>query len=127
MPAYDRSGYAPPAPVAEVKLTIFETGKFVDGVKMLLDTGADVSLVPKSAVASLVSELSNQPTYELEGFDVTRSSAPAIQLELLFVGKVFRGQFLLIDSPHGILGRNILNRLALQFDGPDQSWQEVSS
>jgi hypothetical protein len=34
----------------------------------------------------------------------------------------FRGVFLLIDSTHGVVGRNVLNALALLLDGPRQRW-----
>jgi hypothetical protein len=89
---------------------------------MLLDTGADVSLLPKASVASLVAAEPAIGEYELEAFDGTRSRAPVAQLELLLLGKSFRGQFLLIDGEHGILGRNVLNSLAILLDGPAQTW-----
>jgi len=41
-----------------------------------------------------------------------------------FLGKNFTGKFLLIDQPMGILGRNILNSLALVLDGSGLSWAE---
>ncbi|CAN5507399.1 hypothetical protein BH09PLA1_BH09PLA1_20110 [soil metagenome] len=62
--------------------------------------------------------------YELEAFDGTKSSAPAINTELHFLGKSFRGQFLLIDGWHRVLGRNVLNNLSLLFDGPSGKWME---
>jgi hypothetical protein len=40
------------------------------------------------------------------------------------LGRTFRGQFLVIDEETGILGRNILNTLALLLDGPRQTWSE---
>ena len=89
---------------------------------MLLDTGADVSLLPRVSVASLVEVDPPIGEYELEAFDGTRSTAPVLQLELLLLGKSFRGQFLLIDGGHGILGRNVLNSLAILLDGPAKTW-----
>ena len=53
-----------------------------------------------------------------------KSTAPAINAELQLLGKSFRGQFLLIDGSHGILGRNVLNNLTLLFDGPLRKWTE---
>ena len=41
------------------------------------------------------------------------------------LGRTFRGQFLVIDEEVGILGRNILNALALLLDGPQQTWSEL--
>jgi hypothetical protein len=40
------------------------------------------------------------------------------------LGRTFRGQFLVTDQPVGILGRNILNSLALLLDGPRQTWSD---
>jgi hypothetical protein len=40
------------------------------------------------------------------------------------LGRAFRGQFLVIDQQAGILGRNILNNLALLLDGPQLTWSE---
>ncbi len=47
-----------------------------------------------------------------------------VQLELVFLRKRFKGQFLLIDQPIGILGRNVLNAVALLLDGPNAQWDE---
>ena len=60
----------------------------------------------------------------LEGFDGSRSFAPAVSAELKLLGKSFRGQFLLVDGWHGVLGRNVLNNLTLLFDGPRAQWGE---
>jgi len=84
MPAYDGSAYSPPAPVALVRIENPSTGKFADNVAMLLDTGADVTLLPRGAVESLLPDLANLPTYELIGFDGNRSRAEAVNLEIRF-------------------------------------------
>jgi hypothetical protein len=53
MPAYDAVRFQPPAPLALVTLRNPETGSVGTDVPMLLDTGADVSLVPRPALESL--------------------------------------------------------------------------
>ena len=63
--------------------------------------------------------------YELMGFDGTRSTALAVHLDLIFLGLTFRGRFLLIDQPEGVLGRNILNHLKVVFNGPGLLWETV--
>ena len=93
---------------------------------MLLDTGADVTLLPRTAVEPLLSDLTDLPSYKLIGFDGNRSTAQAVNLEIRFNKKLFRGQFLLTDEPHGVLGRNILNSLSLHFDGPTLTWKEAT-
>jgi hypothetical protein len=91
---------------------------------MLLDSGADVTLIPQAAVSMLGVAAVPDRHYELIGFDGNMSFAPVVRLELVFCGRTFRGQFLLIDQKWGILGRNVLNAVALLFDGPHLTWDE---
>src|SRR3954467_10881121 len=116
MQAYDAARFDPPAPLAHVIVKSELRGIVIHDVPMLLDTGADVTLLPRSHVAPLASPDAKQ--YELEAFDGTKSTAPAVTAELQFLGKSFRGQFLLIETWYGILGRNVLNNLSVLFDGP---------
>ena len=51
----------------------------------------------------------DQPVENVSNTD----TAPIVQLELLFCNRTFRGQFLVIDQEWSILGRNILNAVAL--------------
>ena len=50
MPDYDGSLFTPPAPLARVSLRNPETGTTVNELAMLLDSGADVTLLPQSFV-----------------------------------------------------------------------------
>jgi predicted aspartyl protease len=122
MPEYDATSFKPPAPIAIVTILSPHTGANVSDVAMLIDTGADVTLLPRERVSHLVDVDQLREHYDLQAFDGTRSTAPVVQLELQLLGKSFRGQFLLTDGEHGILGRNILNSLAITFDGPAQTW-----
>ncbi len=49
MPAYDDS-FSPPAPIATVSLRHPGTGLTVPDIPMLIDSGADVTLIPRSSV-----------------------------------------------------------------------------
>ena len=91
---------------------------------MLLDSGADVTLLPKAAVDVSGVAIVPGKHYELMGFDGSRSFAPVVQLELVFCRRTFRGQFLLVDRSRGILGRNVLNSISLLLDGPHLTWDE---
>ena len=122
MQGYDAARFDPPAPLALVAVKSDQLGIVIHDVPMLLDTGADVSLLPRARVAALAFPDAKQ--YELEALDGTRSTAPAITAELQLLGKSFRGQFLVIDGWHGVLGRNVLNNLAIVFDGPSRTWTE---
>ncbi len=117
MQAYEAVRFDPPAPLALVSVKSSHLGIEVHNVPMLIDTGADVSLLPRSHVESFIT--SDATEYTLEAFDGSKSVAPAITAELLLLGKSFRGQFLLVDGWHGVLGRNVLNSLKLLFDGPN--------
>lgn len=124
MPKYDTENFDPPAPVAYVSLRDPATGASLSDVPMLMDTGADVSLLPRSYIEQLGTEPAADVVYEIQGFDGESKPANVIELELIFLGKKFSGQFLLIDQSIGILGRNILNVLSINFDGPRGKWDE---
>ena len=124
MPVYDSENFTPPAPVASVTLRHPTTGASLSGVLLLMDSGADVTLLPRQAIESLEIAPIAGTGYELQGFDGSTQVAQAVSLELLLLGKKFTGQFLLIDEPFGILGRNVMNALKLVFDGPRRTWEE---
>ena len=53
MPAYDAERFFPPAPVALVTLRNATTPSEASKVPMLLDSGADASMVPEKIIESL--------------------------------------------------------------------------
>jgi hypothetical protein len=124
MPRYDTSRYDPPAPVARVSLRDSNTGASVGDVSLLLDTGADITLLPRAAVERLGIKAVADGQYELVGFDGSKSLAEVVELDMIFLQKAFRGKYLLIDDEHGILGRDVLSSIVLLFDGPGQEWSE---
>jgi hypothetical protein len=124
MPTYDADAFDPAAPVAQVTLLNPQNRNLVTAVPMLLDSGADVTLIPALAANQLGLSGDVNETYEIMGFDGNKSVATAVRLEMLFLNKTFRGRFLLIDQEWGILGRDILNLVSLLMDGPNLSWRE---
>lgn len=124
MPKYDTENFEPPAPVAYVSLRDPVTGISLSDIPMLMDTGADVTLLPRSYVEQLGTEPVTDIAYEIQGFDGESKLANMVEMELVFLGRKFTGQFLLIDQPMGILGRNILNVISITFDGPRGKWDE---
>src|SRR6266404_2671079 len=118
MPTYDAVGFSPPAPVGTIDLRDAASGRVWAKVPMLLDTGADVTLVPSACVNQLQIQTDPSQVYELIGFDGTRSTAMAVHLDLIFLGLTFRGWFLMIGQSQGVLGRDILNHLNVTFSGP---------
>jgi len=124
MPKYDAENFDPPAPVAYVTLRNPATGVSLSDVPMLMDTGADVTLVPRLVAERLGIEASKDTAYEVQGFDRESKLVDMVQLEMVFLGRKFSGQFLLIEQPMGIQGRNILNKVSMLFDGPRAKWEE---
>ena len=122
MPIYDSTNFDPPAPLALVTVRSPASRESVANVALLIDSGADVSLLPRAPIAHLIEPEMGGEQFELEGFDGSLSLVPAVRLELHFLGRVFRGQFLIIDQRTGILGRNILNAIPLLLDGPNLTW-----
>jgi hypothetical protein len=124
MPAYDTARFQPPAPLANVTLRNQKTGATWTDVPMLLDTGADLTLVPQTVLERLSIQPDPSRQYDLRGFDGSTSFAQIVQLELIFLGKRFRGPYLIIEQEYGIIGRNILNSVRLVLNGPMQTWDE---
>lgn len=124
MATYNFDSFAPPAPVAQVRLRNLKNNDTVSNVPMLLDSGADVTLIPTIFANQLGVTPEADTIYELMGFDGNISLTAVVKIEMLFLNKTFRGRFLLIDQEWGVIGRDVLNLLKLLFDGPNQTWNE---
>jgi hypothetical protein len=123
---YDEQLYQPPAPVAFLTLrTLGARDQVVTGVPAVLDTGADVTLLPRWAVEQLGLIPQSDATIALAGFDGSIRSVESVELEASFQGGRFQGRFALVDQPHGVVGRNLLNHFRLLFDGPAKTWHRV--
>lgn len=124
MPSYDAQRFDPPAPVATVTLLTQDGQKSLNDVVMLIDSGADVSLIPEWSVRKLGLEVNAQQDYELAAFDGSKSVARSVQCELILLGRSYRGTYLVLDDAAGILGRDGLNNVSLVLDGPHLHWRE---
>ena len=124
MPTYDSTLFTPPAPLAHVTLRDSETNATVSDVPMLLDSGADVTLIPEQFIALLGKKIDPATGYEVMGFDGSKSIVQVVTLHLVFLKRVFKGQFLVRDQEWGILGRDVLNHVVIVFDGPGLRWDE---
>jgi hypothetical protein len=123
MPPYDDRLFVPPAAVARVVVRHPERQQTIGDVPMLIDSGADATLLPVSAVTSL-GLVGTGERYQLVGFDGTISESEAVYASLAFLRWNFRGRYLLTDGEVGVIGRDILNHLRLLLDGPAMNWEE---
>ncbi len=119
MPAYETEGFQPPAPVVRARL-IGPAGAR-PGVPLVLDSGADVSVIPLAAATAVGASMVRSATAVqfLAGHEIVLEQA---ELAVEFLRYRFRGTFLVVDSSYGVVGRNILNALALTLDGPRLEW-----
>jgi hypothetical protein len=124
MREYDAARYDPPAPVAHVTLRNPQTNAELADQTLLIDTGADATLIPQATLVPLGLQPIADLTYELVAFDGTRSIARVADLDLIFLNRRFRGRYLLTHEDTGVIGRDILNHLVLVFDGPRNQWTE---
>ena len=124
MPKYDAEHFEPPAPVAYVTLRNPATGVLLSDVAMLIDTGADATVLPSSAVDQLGIRAEQDSDFEVQVFDGEIKRLKVAKLDPYLLGKKFSGEYLLVDRPIGILGRNILNNIRILLDGPGGKWNE---
>ena len=124
MPNYDSTRFVPPAAVALVSFRNPETRDSMAKVPMLIDSGADMSFIPRATVVKLNLKLASNEDYELKAFDGSSSRAHAVRADMLFLGRTVKGRYLVRDSDIGILGRDVLNRFAILLDGPGLSWEQ---
>jgi hypothetical protein len=126
MPNYDAERFDPPAPLARLTLRHPINNQQVTDVWMLLDSGADVTLIPRTSLPPLELEVDSTQVYELLAFDGTVSVTFPIHVDLVFLNRVFHGQFLVIEAEWGILGRDILNFVPVVLNGPALTWHEFN-
>lgn len=127
MPTYDDHFFNPPAPLVRVTLRNSQDGKIVPDVPMLIDSGADVTLIPQQSVTLLGASIEPDTGYEVTSFDGRKSIAQVVSLDVIFLRRAFRGRFLVSNQEWGIVGRDVLNHVALVLDGPRLMWEEQKS
>lgn len=93
----------------------------VSDVPLLIDTGADISIVPL-AVATTVGAVIQPSGVPIQFSTGAETVLDRAELTVEFLRYRFRGSFLVTESSYGIAGRNMLNLLMLTLDGPHLTW-----
>lgn len=119
MPRYETAGFQPPAPV--IRASVLGPAGTMPEVPFLLDSGADVSVVPLAA-ASAVRAPVGPPSTAIQFLAGREILVPHAELAIEFLSYRFRGAFLVVESSYGVVGRNVLNAIALTLDGPRLEW-----
>jgi hypothetical protein len=125
MPDYDVEQFDAPAPMATAVLRT--QARSLSHVAMLIDSGSDVTLLPASSISQLGLQADPHRSYELVAFDGTKSVSKSVQCDLVFLGRIFRGVYLIVEATYGILGRDVLNWVSLVLDGPRLKWREENA
>jgi hypothetical protein len=121
MPAYDDRRFSPPAPSAGIVIRHPDSGASVADIQMLVDSGADATPLPRSAVSRLGIAGTGE-RFQLMAFDGAISEAEVVRADLIFLRRRFRGRFMLLDEEIGVIGRDIPNHVRLLPDGPGLRW-----
>lgn len=120
MPGYEAEGFEPPAPVAYAVIRNPARESSLD-VLLLIDTGSDVSAVPRSVVTALGAVV-RPSALRVRTYDGEEMLCDVTDLRLELLRYRFAGEFVVSDSDYGLLGRNILNSLVLTLNGPRREW-----
>ena len=114
--------YFPPAPVLRVSLTVPEETPSLNPDWALVDTGADGTFVPTSYLEELdvpVAYMTNARSH----FGEKLLRVPVHKVDLIFFDALRLPNVEVVGDDWGdqiIIGRNVLNRLRLLLDGPNQ-------
>ncbi|MBL8188865.1 MAG: aspartyl protease family protein [Acidobacteria bacterium] len=125
MPKYDDLLFSPPAPVARVVLRDPASLNTLSDIPMLIDCGADVSVIPSHVLDRLGAVVDSNDGVEMVGFDGRARISPLARLDLSFAGKTFKGRFPILSQKEqdwGIIGRDIFNHVVTVLDGPGLEW-----
>jgi predicted aspartyl protease len=125
MMEYSRD-FDPPAPFMDIIITASKDSEPRRSVGALLDTGAEVSIIPLQIVHEL--ELSPYAEMIIEAFDGRhqRVNLYAVTLEVADT-RISSVRAVAYPTSYAILGRDVLNRFFTTLDGPHLSFEITAS
>jgi predicted aspartyl protease len=115
--AFDR-GFDPPAPVLTVRIAGAGDAEAGVVLRMLVDTGADCSLIPMRVARALRLPLVSR--VHIQGVAGAQHQA-GVHAARVQIGTFERLSRLVAFGDECLLGRDLLNQLVLRIDGPKQA------
>lgn len=123
--SYDKS-YDPPAPMVQVRLfaPASRVGQFEQEwleLSALLDSGADITVVPAGAVERL--RLPSTGATNVRGFASGTQRTPTFSLRFTLMltpgqDRSWLDEVVAWDEPFAVIGRGVLNHWRVTLDGP---------
>jgi predicted aspartyl protease len=110
--------YEPPAPVLPVRVGGLEDHDPAAMLRMLVDTGADCTLIPLKIAKSLRLPMVDKVSIQGVGGKTQQASVHAARVR---VGKLRVLARVVALGDEALLGRDVLNRMVVQLDGPGQT------
>jgi predicted aspartyl protease len=118
---YDKKGYNPSAPVLPVTIRVPGNSKKHVTIDGLIDTGADITCLPKTIIELLDAEPAG--TCKVRGItEVTEKLPPSYEtyfLEFEITGAKELVEVVALGNKL-LLGRNFINKFILQLHGPKE-------
>ncbi|MBI4739574.1 MAG: retropepsin-like domain-containing protein [Chloroflexi bacterium] len=109
--------FEPPAPCLDILVSHPEIAETSRTFSFQLDTGSDITVLPLNIVSELA--LPRAGEILVEGYDANQDQATIYFATLSIKNFVFRRvSILAIDRSQGLLGRDVLNLLVTNLNGP---------
>ena len=110
--------FEPPAPCLDLIVAHPENHSLLQTVFAQVDTGADISVIPRDLVAGL--NLPRAGEITIEGYEQIRSQA-TVYFARLSIGRFSfrRVPLIALERETGLIGRDLLNLLVTTLDGPN--------
>ncbi len=112
---YDPS-FTPPAPVVPIRVGLPGTGAAGVAVRALVDSGADLTVVPRGVAAQLRLPAVGEVSLSGVGRSSVRAVLHAARIEA--AGREFLLEVLAVGDD-ALVGRDLLNRCVVTLRGPD--------
>jgi predicted aspartyl protease len=115
------SSFDPPAPILPIGIGSLDPGSTTLMVRMLVDTGADCTLIPVHIARGLRLPLVDK--VEVRGVGAVATAVSVHAARVLIAGTRIITRLMAFED-EALLGRDLLNRLVLEIDGPG-GWLSV--